>query len=211
VDGTDNTYSLVNQLKDKNRKLIVTTIQKLDIAIGHETYLKQFEYLANEKVVVIFDECHRSQFGQTHARIKKFFRRAQLFGFTGTPIFADNNVGGVTTADVFGQCLHKYIITNAISDDNVLGFAVEYVGKYTQKAPDTLDADIFAETLVEGIDAKEVLESDDRLNKITDYLLADWKRKTKNGKSRERKSYPLLFIFINNDWSLLFWRRIQNP
>jgi len=182
VDGTDNTYSLVNQLKDKNRKLIVTTIQKLDIAIGHETYLKQFEYLANEKVVVIFDECHRSQFGQTHARIKKFFRRAQLFGFTGTPIFADNNVGGVTTADVFGQCLHKYIITNAISDDNVLGFAVEYVGKYTQKAPDTLDADIFAETLVEGIDAKEVLESDDRLNKITDYLLADWKRKTKNGK-----------------------------
>jgi len=182
VDGTDNTYSLVKQLEDKNRKLIVTTIQKLDIAIGHEGYLKQFEYLANEKVVVIFDECHRSQFGQTHSRIKRFFRKAQLFGFTGTPIFADNNVGGVTTADVFGECLHKYIITNAISDDNVLGFAVEYVGKYTQKSPDTLDADIFAETLVEGVDAKEILESNGRLNKISDYVLADWKRKTKNGK-----------------------------
>jgi len=182
VDGTNNTHSLVKQLEDKNRKLIVTTIQKLDIAIGREAYSKQFEYLADEKVVIIFDECHRSQFGQTHARIKAFFKRAQLFGFTGTPIFADNNVGGVTTVDVFEECLHKYIITNAISDNNVLGFAIEYVGKYKQKDPDTLDADIFAETLVEGIDTKEVLESPDRLNKITDYVLADWKRKTKQGK-----------------------------
>jgi len=182
VDGTNNTRNLVKQLKDQNRKLIVTTIQKLDIAIGRESYLTQFADLADGKLVIIFDECHRSQFGQTHARIKSFFKKAQLFGFTGTPIFADNNVGGVTTADVFGKCLHKYIITNAISDNNVLGFAVEYVGKYTQKDPDTLDADIFAEILVEGVDTREVLESDDRLNKIADYVLADWKRKTKNGK-----------------------------
>jgi type I restriction enzyme R subunit len=182
VDGTNNTYSLVKQLKDKNRKLIVTTIQKLDIAISREAYLKHFNYLAKEKVVIIFDECHRSQFGQTHAQIKNFFKRAQLFGFTGTPIFAENNVGGVTSSDVVTECLHKYIITNAISDNNVLGFAVEYVGKYKQKSPDTLNEDIFAETLVEGIDTKEVLESEDRLNKIADYILADWKRKTKNGK-----------------------------
>ncbi len=182
VDGTNNTRNLVKQLTDQNRKLIVTTVQKLDIAISRESYLEQFKDLVGEKIVIIFDECHRSQFGQTHARIKSFFKKAQLFGFTGTPIFADNNVGGVTTADVFGECLHKYIITNAISDNNVLGFAVEYVGKYTQKSPDTLDADIFAETLVEGVDTREVLESDDRLNKITDYILADWKRKTKNGK-----------------------------
>jgi len=182
VDGTDNTRNLVAQLKDKDRKLIVTTIQKLDIAIGREHYLKQFEYLADEKVVIIFDECHRSQFGQTHARIKGFFKKAQLFGFTGTPIFADNNVGGVTTADVFDTCLHKYIITNAISDNNVLGFAVEYVGKYTQKDQDTIDKDIFAETLVEGVDTREVLESPDRLDKIADYILQDWKRKTKMGK-----------------------------
>jgi len=182
VDGTNNTHNLVQQLKDNNRKLIVTTIQKLDIAISKEHYLKQFEDLANEKVVIIFDVCHRSQFGQTHARIKSFFNNAQLFGFTGTPIFADNNVGGVTTKDVFDECLHKYIITNAISDGNVLGFAVEYVGRYKQKAPDTLDADIFADALVEGIDKREVLESDDRLNKIANYVLADWKRKTKSGK-----------------------------
>lgn len=182
VDGTDNTRNLVAQLKDPNRKLIVTTIQKLDIAISQESYLSQFEYLRDEKLVIIFDECHRSQFGLTHTRITGFFKKAQLFGFTGTPIFADNNVGGATTADVFTECLHKYIITHAIDDNNVLGFAVEYVGKYTQKDPDTLDADIFAETLIEGINTQEVLESDDRLNKIADYVLADWKRKTKNGK-----------------------------
>lgn len=182
VDGTNNTRALVKQLKDKNRKLIVTTIQKLDIAIGRDAYLKQFEYLANEKIVIIFDECHRGQFGLTHARIKEFFKKAQLFGFTGTPIFADNNVGGVTTIDVFDKCLHKYIISNAISDNNVLGFSVEYVGRYKKKTSDTLDADIFADTLIEGIDTKEVFESENRLNKITDYILSDWKRKTKNGK-----------------------------
>jgi type I restriction enzyme R subunit len=182
VDGTDKTRNLVAQLKDPNRKLIVTTIQKLDIAIGRESYFKQFAQLSDEKVVIIFDECHRSQFGQTHARIKAFFKKAQLFGFTGTPIFADNNVGGVTTADVFGECLHKYIITNAISDGNVLGFAVEYVGKYKHKSPDTINKAIFAEAMVEVIDKKEVLESDDRLGKIADYVLSDWKRKTKVGK-----------------------------
>jgi type I restriction enzyme R subunit len=182
VDGTENTSHLVKQLQDPNRKLIVTTIQKLDRAIGRERHQKQFEYLAAEKVVIIFDECHRSQFGKTHAAIKGFFVNAQLFGFTGTPIFADNNNGGVTTKDVFDDCLHRYIITHAISDNNVLGFAVEYVGKYKQKNPDTLDANIFADTLVEGIDTKEVLESAERLEKITDYLLEDWKRKTKNGK-----------------------------
>ncbi len=212
VDGTDNTSSLVKQLKDPNRKLIVTTIQKLDIAISKEAYLKQFEELAEEKVVIIFDECHRSQFGQTHARIKAFFKKAQLFGFTGTPIFAENNVDGVTTIDVFEECLHKYIITNAISDNNVLGFAVEYVGKYTQKDSDTLDADIFADALVKGINTKEVLESEDRLNKITDYVLADWKRKTKQGKFNAifavssvevlKKYYDLLKAKKTDDFSI---------
>jgi len=182
VDGTDNTRNLVKQLADENRKLIVTTIQKLDIAIGRDSYLKQFEYLKDEKVVIIFDECHRSQFGQTHARIKGFFEKAQLFGFTGTPIFAENNIKGVTTADVFTEPLHKYIITNAISDNNVLGFSVEYVGKYKKKDPDVLDADIFADAMVEGVDTQEVLEDKERLEKISKYILQDWKRKTKNGK-----------------------------
>ena len=193
VDGTDKTYNLVKQLEDPNRKLIVTTIQKLDIAIGRESYFKQFNYLKDQKVVIIFDECHRSQFGLTHAHITSFFNNTQLFGFTGTPIFAENNIGGVTTKDVFGDCLHKYIITHAIDDGNVLGFAVEYVGKYKQIFPDTLYADNFAEALVEGVDTKEVLESDERLKKITQYILHDWKRKTKNGK------YNALFAVSNID------------
>ncbi|MDZ7726241.1 MAG: HsdR family type I site-specific deoxyribonuclease [Candidatus Campbellbacteria bacterium] len=182
VDGTDKTKTLVDQLKDQDQKLIVTTIQKLDIAISRESYRKQFEYLQDEKVVIIFDECHRSQFGQTNARIQDFFKRAQLFGFTGTPIFAENHVGGVTTADVFDECLHRYIITDAIADNNVLGFSVEYVGKYKQKDPDVLDADIFSDVEVKAVDTREVLESEERLEKIADYVLGDWKRKTKSGK-----------------------------
>ncbi len=184
VDGTDNTSNLVNQLKDfsPQRKLVVTTIQKLDRAISRELFLNQIEYLQNEKVVIIFDECHRSQFGLTHTRIKSFFKNSQLFGFTGTPIFADNSVGGVTTADVFGKCLHKYIITHAIDDNNVLGFAVEYVGRYRRRFPETRLTDNFDEVMVEGIDTQEVLESDERLDKIAEYILYDWKRKTKSGK-----------------------------
>jgi type I restriction enzyme R subunit len=184
VDGTNNTNNLVKQLEDVNRKLIVTTVQKLDIAIGRESYLRRFENLANEKVVIIFDECHRSQFGQTHARIKSFFKKAQLFGFTGTPILAENNIGGVTTIDVFDECLHNYIITNAISDNNVLGFAVEYVGKYTQRDKDVVDSDIetYTDEMVPGINTKEVLEDEKRLAKIANYILSDWKIKTKNGK-----------------------------
>lgn len=182
VDGTEKTRALVKQLKDPNRKLIVTTIQKLDRAIAKQKFLKELEYLADEKVVIIFDECHRSQFGKTHKAIKNFFKHAQLFGFTGTPIFAENHTGGVTTADVFDEALHRYIITNAISDGNVLGFAVEYVGKYTQKDDDVLEKDIFADIEIDRIDIKEVLEDESRLEKITDYILQDWKRKTKNGK-----------------------------
>ena len=93
--------------------------------------------LKDERIVFIFDECHRSQFGETHNRIKSFFNNIQFFGFTGTPIFADNSVknelGRRTTKELFGDCLHKYVITDAIKDENVLKFSVEYVGRYKQK------------------------------------------------------------------------------
>jgi type I restriction enzyme R subunit len=95
------------------------------------------EKLQDERIVFIFDECHRSQFGETHNRIKAFFNNIQMFGFTGTPIFADNAVknelGKRTTTELFGECLHKYVITDAIKDENVLKFSVEYVGRYKQK------------------------------------------------------------------------------
>jgi type I restriction enzyme R subunit len=146
IDGTDNTSNLVKQFigtytdkkgQAKNSKLIVTTIQKLNTAISKLKYEKKMADLKDKRVVFIFDECHRSQFGDTHNRIKDFFNHAQMFGFTGTPIFADNSnkneLGKRTTKDLFEDCLHKYVITDAIKDENVLKFAVEYVGRYKQK------------------------------------------------------------------------------
>jgi len=136
IGGTDNTKALVKQFED-DTKLIVTTIQKLNTAISRKRYLQKMKALQDERVVFIFDECHRSQFGDTHNRIKDFFNNHQMFGFTGTPIFADNaaknDLGKRTTKDLFGACLHKYVITDAIKDENVLKFAVEYVGNFKTK------------------------------------------------------------------------------
>lgn len=133
IDGTDNTKKLVEQFEDPSCTLIVTTIQKLNTAIQKERYLKQMEGLKDKKIIFIFDECHRSQFGDTHNRIKEFFTNHQMFGFTGTPIFAENNNNNKTTKDLFDECLHKYVITDAIKDENVLRFSIEYVGKYKEK------------------------------------------------------------------------------
>lgn len=132
IDGTDNTGALVKQLLGEP-KLIVTTIQKLNTAISKDKYLAEMRPIQGKKIIFIFDECHRSQFGDTHKRIVKFFTNKQMFGFTGTPILAENNNGGKTTKDLFEDCLHKYVITDAIRDENVLRFSVEYVGKYKQK------------------------------------------------------------------------------
>jgi len=187
VDGTDNTKNLVDQFAGtyKNNKgelkdstLIVTTIQKLNTAISKDKYLSKMEKLKDKKIVFIFDECHRSQFGETHTRIKQFFNNHQMFGFTGTPIFEDNAAAGVqgkkTTKDLFHDCLHRYVITDAIRDENVLKFAIEYVGRYKEKegSQNTIDIE------VEDIDSKELLESPQRLEKISDYIIANHNKKT---------------------------------
>lgn len=177
VDGTDNTNALVKQFSDDTR-LIVTTIQKLNTAINKQRYLSAMENLKDKHIVFIFDECHRSQFGETHLNITKFFTNHQMIGFTGTPIFADNATGNKfgkrTTKELFDECLHKYVITDAISDDNVLKFSVEYVGRYKEKANSHNNLDIE----VEDIDTKELLESPERLEKITDYIIDNHARKT---------------------------------
>lgn len=177
IDGTDDTKALVKQFTD-DTKLIVTTIQKLNSAISKQFHLSKMDKLKDESIVFIFDECHRSQFGETHNRIKAYFNNFQMFGFTGTPIFADNAVknslGKRTTKELFDDCLHKYVITDAIKDENVLKFAVEYIGKYKQKEDSKTNIDIE----VEDIDTSELLESPDRLNKITDYIIQNHQRKT---------------------------------
>ena len=176
IDGTDNTKALVDQFAD-DTKLIVTTIQKLNTAISKKRYLQKMQNMQDEPIVFIFDECHRSQFGDTHNRIKSFFNNHQMFGFTGTPIFADNaaknDLGKRTTKDLFGVCLHKYVITDAIKDENVLKFAVEYVGKFRQK-----DSATEIDVEVEDIDRKELMESTKRIDKIVDYIIANHNRKT---------------------------------
>ena len=177
VDGTENTQSLVKQLEGENR-LIITTIQKLNTAITKRHYSSKMDKLKEKKIVFIFDECHRSQFGETHQRITSFFNNYQMFGFTGTPIFADNSVkndlGKRTTSELFGECMHKYVITDAIKDENVLRFSVEYVGRYKKKESSASELDID----VEAIDTKELMEHHNRLDKITDYVIANHNKKT---------------------------------
>ena len=180
VDTTNNTKSLVNQFNDANNKLIVTTIQKLYNAITKEHHLKTMDNLKDKKIVFIFDECHRSQFGDTHKKITQYFNNYQMFGFTGTPIFVDNatSIKGIkqTTASLFGEKLHQYVITDAIKDENVLRFSVEYVGKYKEKENSQNEIDIE----VESIDTKELMESPQRLEKIANYIIQQHPIKTHN-------------------------------
>lgn len=159
VEENTNTEALVHRMlsDDHADKVIVTTIQKLGLALdenskrnkakqkeGKQTYKERLEKMRDKRVVFIFDECHRSQFGENHKAIKEFFPKAQLFGFTGTPIFDENanyqqidgNVGSFkTTKDIFEKELHAYTITHAIDDKNVLSFHIDYFGKEGDKKP----------------------------------------------------------------------------
>ncbi len=206
VDATDATKILVDQFlgryKDakgeiKNPKLIITTIQKLNNAISKGRYLGSMEALRGQRLVFIFDECHRSQFGATHKKITDFFRQAQLFGFTGTPIFEDNSQknerGKRTTKDLFGERLHSYLITDAIRDQNVLSFSVEYIGRYKNKS------NTFVDIGVEDIDTKEVLESPQRLEKIVDYLIHYHDQKTHN------REYSAIFTVSSIDCLIKYY------
>lgn len=209
VDSTDNTNSLVNQFlgkfKDKKGQakdsdLIITTIQKLNNAIsGH--YRNQLEHLKNERFVFIFDECHRSQFGETHGRITEFFAKSQLFGFTGTPIFADNasknDLGKRTTKDLFGNCLHKYVITDAIRDENVLKFGIEYYSVFKHKNKPQFDE------MVEGIDKEEVFNDPQYLESVVDYIIANHGRKTFS------KDYSALFAVSSIEAATKYYELFQ--
>jgi type I restriction enzyme R subunit len=166
VEENTNTESLVRRLlsDDKSDKVIVTTIQKLGLALdgtNRRNYKKDLEPLRNKRLVFIFDECHRSQFGLTHKAIKEFFPNSQLFGFTGTPIFEENasyqQIEGQqasyrTTDDLFQRCLHQYTITHAIDDKNVLRFHVDYykpAGKDVPKAGQSLAKRAIVEAILD--------------------------------------------------------------
>ncbi len=170
VEGNTNTEALVQRLlsDDYANKVIVTTIQKLGLALdgsNKRNYKERLEPLRNKRIVFIFDECHRSQFGDNHKAIKEFFPNAQLFGFTGTPIFDENAAykqfegqqgSFVTTKDIFQQQLHAYTITDAIEDNNVLRFHVDYYkpeGKNRPKQGETLTKKAIVEAILDKHDA----------------------------------------------------------
>ena len=176
VDTTSKTHVLVKQIKDKNRQLIVTTIQKMSNAISKEKYKDVMNLYKDEKVIFIIDECHRSQFGEMHKTVKDHFSKAQFFGFTGTPRFKENaSQDKRTTADLFDKCVHSYLIKEAIHDNNVLGFHVEYIktfeGQYDEEDP----------TLVEGIDTNEVYSAPQRISLVANHIIQNHNMKTRNG------------------------------
>ena len=178
VDATDRTDVLVKQIKDKNRQLIITTIQKMATAVKKPQYAKVMDLYRDEKVVFIIDECHRSQFGEMHKDIVRHFTKAQFFGFTGTPRFEVNGKveGKVTqtTEKLFGECLHSYLIKDAIFDNNVLGFHIDYITTM-QGAYDENDS-----TMTEAIDVGELYMADERMTLIANHIIQNHKAKTRN-------------------------------
>jgi type I restriction enzyme R subunit len=175
VDTTDRTSTLVKQIKDINKPLIITTIQKMANAVKKEKYAEIMDKYRDERVVFIIDECHRSQFGDMHREINRHFKKAQYFGFTGTPRFKENKSSdGRVTADLFEECLHHYLIKDAIKDENVLGFSVEYVKTFDGQFDESDD------TKAKAIDTDEVFMDDKRINIVAEHILKNHHLKTRN-------------------------------
>lgn len=173
VDRTFNTKKLLKQMEDPTRKLIITTIQKMDNAIksGHPV----MERYKEDKVVFIIDECHRTQFGSMHRIIRQHFGNAQYFGFTGTPRFEENaSQDGRATADIFGECLHHYLIKDAIRDGNVLGFSVEYMNTFDRSKK------IIEDGYVNKINEAEIWMADERVQKVAEHIIANHNKKTRD-------------------------------
>ena len=182
VDSSDSTSVLVNQLKQDDRKLIVTTIQKMANAVKSSKYSALMDQYKDKKVVFIIDECHRSQFGRMHADIDRHFKNANYIGFTGTPIFeANKGASKRTTADLFSAgsqldaCLHKYMIKDAIADGNVLKFSVEYqrtifAHNISLKGidPEQLENPDYCKR--HNIDIDNLYHSDERIRKIAENI-----------------------------------------
>jgi type I restriction enzyme, R subunit len=175
VDETHNTRALLTSMKKIDRKLVLTTIQKMNNAIQNPRYAAAMEVYRDDKVVFIIDECHRSQFGAMHRLIDKHFKNAQYLGFTGTPLFEVNkSADGRTTADIFCKCLHEYLTKDAIKDNNVLGFSVEYIKTFEGEYDDT------DKTMVYGIDTAAVFENQTRIDLVTEHILQCHNSKTRN-------------------------------
>ncbi|MBO1109761.1 type I restriction endonuclease subunit R [Plesiomonas shigelloides] len=171
VNGSESTAGLKRNLDKDDNKIIVTTIQKLNNLMKSESDLPIY----TKQVVFIFDECHRSQFGEAQKNLKKKFKKFYQFGFTGTPIFPENALGADTTASVFGRELHSYVITDAIRDEKVLKFKVDYNDVRPQFKDIETEQD---EKKLSAAENKQALLHPQRISEITQYILNNFRQKT---------------------------------
>ncbi len=198
VNGSDSTAGLKRNLEKDDNKIVVTTIQKLNNLMKSETDLPIY----GKQVVFIFDECHRSQFGEAQKNLKKKFKKFYQFGFTGTPIFPENALGAETTASVFGRELHSYVITDAIRDEKVLKFKVDYNDVRPQfKAIETEQDE---KKLSAAENNKQALLHPDRIREITQYILNNFRQKTHRLQAGN-KGFNALFAVSSVDAAKLYY------
>lgn len=201
VNGSDNTAGLKRNLDKDDNKIIVTTIQKLNHLMKSEVDLPIY----GKQVVFIFDECHRSQFGEAQKNLKKKFKKFYQFGFTGTPIFPQNALGAETTASVFGRELHSYVITDAIRDEKVLKFKVDYNDVRPQfKALET-EQD---EKKLSAAENKQALLHPDRIREITQYILNNFRQKTHRLQAGG-KGFNAMFAVSSVDAAKLYYESFK--
>ena len=206
VNGSDSTSGLKRNLAKDDNKIIVTTIQKLNNLMRTEADLAIY----GKQVVFIFDECHRSQFGEAQKNLKKKFKKFYQFGFTGTPIFPQNALGAETTASVFGRELHSYVITDAIRDEKVLKFKVDYNDVRPQFKAIETEQD---EKKLSAAENKQALLHPKRIEEISQYILNNFRRKThrlQQGASDAGKGFNAMFAVSSVDAAKLYYETLKD-
>ena len=202
VNGSDSTADLKRNLDKDDNKIVVTTIQKLNNLMKGEGDLPIF----HKQVVFIFDECHRSQFGEAQKNLKKKFKKFYQFGFTGTPIFPQNALGAETTATVFGRELHSYVITDAIRDEKVLKFKVDYNDVRPKFKEIESEQD---EKKLSALENKQALMHPERIKEISQYILTNFRKKT-HRQQAGAKGFNAMFAVSSVDAAKLYYESFNN-
>ena len=202
VNGSESTAGLKRNIEKDDNKIIVTTIQKLNNLMKSEASLPVY----GQQVVFIFDECHRSQFGEAQKNLKKKFKRYYQFGFTGTPIFPENALGAETTASVFGRELHSYVITDAIRDEKVLKFKVDYNDVRPQFKDLETEQDEIKLTAAEN---KKLLLHPDRIKEVSQYILQNFRIKTHRNQG-SGKGFNAMFAVNSIEAAKLYYEELNN-
>ena len=200
VNGSESTAGLKRNIENDDNKIIVTTIQKLNNLMKSEDSLKIYK----EQVVFIFDECHRSQFGEAQKNLRKKFKQYYQFGFTGTPIFPENALGAETTASVFGRKLHSYVITDAIRDEKVLKFKVDYNDVRPQFKSLETEKDVIKLTAAEN---GRLLLHPDRIKEISQYILQNFRIKTHRNQGGG-KGFNAMFAVNSVEAAKLYYEKL---